>query len=45
MRPEFSGHIFLNIQISNFMKFHPQGAELLRVNGQMGTDRRTDGQT
>jgi hypothetical protein len=43
MKPEFSGHICRKIfkyQISR--KFHPVGAELFHVNGQVETHGRTD---
>jgi hypothetical protein len=36
---EFSRQIFKNTQISNFVKIHPVGAQLLHV------ERRTDGRT
>jgi hypothetical protein len=40
----FSRHIFRkNSQISNFIKIHPVGAELVHANRH--TDRRKDGQT
>ena len=36
----FSTHFRKNTQISNFIKIHPEGAELFHADG--GTDRRTD---
>jgi hypothetical protein len=37
----FWTYFLKNIQISNFTKFYPKGAELLHVNGQMEIDGQT----
>ena len=42
MKLEFSGHIFENTQILNFMKIRLVGAELFLSDGQ--TERQADGQ-
>jgi hypothetical protein len=39
MKLEFSRKFLENIQISNFMKISPRGAELVHADGQIGTTK------